>query len=106
MIEVSEPDYCLYHAKIVTRYMCGAGANNNIQEAKKNFRKKNGKRKNDQTTSDQQVVCTPKLKPSAAPAPASVSPPTSTTAAPSGPEAGSSNYLKQKGKCRLPNGSK
>jgi len=38
LLELSEPTWCVYHAKIATRYMCGAGGNTNIQEAKRSFR--------------------------------------------------------------------
>lgn len=30
LIELSEPDWCVYHAKVATRFMCGAGFNTNI----------------------------------------------------------------------------
>ena len=30
LLELSEPDWCVYHAKVATRFMCGAGSNSNI----------------------------------------------------------------------------
>ena len=30
LLELSEPDWCVYHAKVATRYMCGAGGNYNV----------------------------------------------------------------------------
>ena len=38
LIELSEPDWCVYHAKVATRFMCGAGFNKNIQTAKQSHR--------------------------------------------------------------------
>ena len=39
LLELSEPDWCVYHAKVATRFMCGAGSNVNLQRAKKGERK-------------------------------------------------------------------
>ena len=34
MLDLAEVDWCVYHAKIATRFMCGAGTNTNIMRAK------------------------------------------------------------------------
>lgn len=38
LLELSEPDWCVYHAKVATRFICGA-SNINIQTALKSERK-------------------------------------------------------------------
>lgn len=38
LLEFSEPDWCVYHAKVATRFMCGA-KNSNLQKALKSERK-------------------------------------------------------------------
>ena len=40
LLELSEPDWCIYHAKVATRFMCGSGTYMTFQRAKNAERKK------------------------------------------------------------------
>ena len=44
LLEFSEPDWCVYHAKIATRFMCGAASYQNLQSARKSERRKENAR--------------------------------------------------------------
>lgn len=44
LLEFSEPDWCVYHAKVATRFMCGAASYQNLQKARNSERKKMNKR--------------------------------------------------------------
>ena len=39
LLELSEPDWCVYHAKVATRFMCGIYPTSHIQTARNGERK-------------------------------------------------------------------